>query len=120
MKQTEIIAQLRSLRESQADFARTNGDEIFKRGVEALDAAIEALERIRWRRVGDETPEMGPYDSNVNVLTFNMADDGRLSYISTTGYYHNRPNPWCDAPGVHTVDWAYLPEMPEEWRKDND
>lgn len=43
MKQTEIIAQLRSLRESQADFARTNGDEIFKRDVEALDAAIEAL-----------------------------------------------------------------------------
>ena len=40
MKQTEIIAQLRSLRESQADFARTNGDEIFKRDVEALDVAM--------------------------------------------------------------------------------
>lgn len=115
MKQTEIIAQLRSLRESQADFARTNSDEIFKRDVEALDAAIEALERIRWRKVGDETPEaMGPYDSNVDVLTFKMADDGRFSYISTTGYYHNRPNPWCEARGVHTVCWAYLPEMPEE------
>ena len=58
MKQTEIIAQLRSLRESQADFARTNGDEIFKRDVEALDAAIEALERIRWRKVEDELPEL--------------------------------------------------------------
>lgn len=114
MKQTEIIAQLRSLRESQADFARTNGDEIFKRDVEALDAAIKALERIRWRKVGDETPEMGPYDSNVNVQTFNMADDGRFSYISTSGYYHNQPNPWCEAPGVHTVCWAYLPEKPEE------
>lgn len=81
MKQTEIIAQLRSLRESQADFARTNGDEIFQRDVEALDAAIEELERIRWRRVGDETPEMGPYDSNENVLTFNMADDGRFRHM---------------------------------------
>lgn len=56
MKQTEIIAHLRDLRESQAEFAKTNGDEIYKRDVEALDAAIKALERIRWRRVGDETP----------------------------------------------------------------
>lgn len=59
MKQTEIIAQLRSLRESQAEFAKTNGDEIYKRDVEALDAAIEALERIRWRKVGDRPPEDG-------------------------------------------------------------
>lgn len=114
MKQTEIIAQLRSLRESQADFARTNDDEIFKRDVEALDAAIEVLERIRWRKVGDETPEMGPYDSNVDVLKFSVADDGRFSYISTSWYYHDQPNPWCEARGVHTVCWAYLPEMPEE------
>lgn len=114
MKQTEIIAHLRDLRESQAEFAKTNGDEIYKRDVEALDAAIKALERIRWRRVGDETPKMGPYDSNVNVLTFNVADNRRFSYISTSGYYHNRPNPWCEAHGAHTVCWAYLPELPEE------
>ena len=68
MKQTEIIAQLRSLRESQADFARTNGDEIFKRDVEALDAAIEALERIRWRKVSDELPEMERDRFSVDVL----------------------------------------------------
>lgn len=28
MKRTEIIAQIRSLRESQADFVRTNGDDL--------------------------------------------------------------------------------------------
>lgn len=43
MKRTEIIAQIRSLRESQADFVRTNGDEIFKRDVEALDTVIDFL-----------------------------------------------------------------------------
>ena len=68
MKQTEIIAQLRSLRESQADFARTNGDEIFRCDVEALDAAIEALERIRWRKVSDELPEMERDRFSVDVL----------------------------------------------------
>lgn len=52
MKQTEIIAQLRSLRESQADFARTNGDEIFQRDVEALDAAIEALDMFQTYGIG--------------------------------------------------------------------
>lgn len=113
MTKAETIAQLKSLRESTADYAKGSDNKIFRQDVEALDAAIEELERIRWRRVGDETPEMGPYDSNVNVLTFNMADDGRFSYISTTGYYHNRPNPWCEVPGAHTVYWAYLPELPE-------
>lgn len=114
MKQTEIIAQLRSLRESQADFAETNGDEIFKRDVEALDAAIEVLERLRWREVGDETPKMGQYGYPVNVLTFTVANNGKYNFISATGYYHGRPNPWCEAKGTHTTHWAYLPEKPEE------
>lgn len=54
MLKAEIIAHLRNLRESQAEFAKINGDEIYKRDVEALDAAIEMLERIRWRMPEEE------------------------------------------------------------------
>lgn len=115
MNQKLMIENLKELRSELWKHAA--GSESITPGAwtESLDKAIATLERIRWRRVGNETPKaMGPYDSKVDVLTFIVADDGRFSYISTTGYYHNRPNPWCEARGVHTVCWAYLPEMPEE------
>ena len=43
MKKCEMINQLQSLRESTAAYARGSGDEIFKKDVEALDAAIDFL-----------------------------------------------------------------------------
>ena len=117
MRQSEMLALLKELSSDLLRYAAGSDSIVPGAYVEALDEAIETLDRIRWRKVGDETPEMGPYDSNVDVLTFIVADDGRFSYISTTGYYHNRPNPWCEVPGIHTVCWAYPPEPPKGERK---
>lgn len=111
MKQTEIIAQLRDLRESQADFAKTNGDEIFARDVEALDAAIAILGRIRWRKVGDELPDVRSGQDLMQVAVSNKNPD--LKYIRYGGYYRGMRNPWCNSPGMRTVLWAYPPELPE-------
>lgn len=43
MTKAEIISQLKSLRDSTADFIRWDSDPIFKKDVEALDAAIDFL-----------------------------------------------------------------------------
>ena len=114
MKQTEIIAQLRSLRESQAGFARTNGDEIFKRDVEALDAAIKALERIRWRKVVDKMPEDGK-----EVLCwyeyFRYGNYNRMFQTYGIGQCYNKM--WCGevANGIRArvIAWMPLPEPPK-------
>lgn len=45
MTKAEIISQLKSLRDSTADYAKGNDDPIFKKDVEALDAAIDFLKR---------------------------------------------------------------------------
>ena len=108
MKQTEIIAHLRDLRESQAEFAKTNGDEIYKRDVEALDAAIKALERIRWRKVGDRPPEEGEV-----ILTrdkYGHLRDRTLKRVGKTMLF----TPDGMEPIRHITHWAYLPELPEE------
>lgn len=114
MKQTEIIAHLRDLRESQAEFAKTNGDEIYKRDVEALDAAIKALERIRWRKVGEERPECATYW--VDILRAIVAtDDPDIGFVSQGEYCPTKKDPWyCPAQRMRVTHWAYLPELPEE------
>ena len=114
MNQKLMIENLKELRSELWKHAA--GSESITPGAwtESLDKAIATLEQIRWRKVEEEKPEMGSCDSNcVNVLTFSVSDDGRFNYVSTTWYYHNRPNPWCEAPGTHTVHWAYLPEEEE-------
>lgn len=45
MTKAEIISQLKSLRDSTANFIRWGSDPIFKKDVEALDAAIDFLKR---------------------------------------------------------------------------
>ena len=119
MKQTEIIAQLKSLRLSQAAFADTSDDDIFARDVEALDAAIATLERIRWRKVSEEMPEK----SSTFVLA--LTAPGELSVgrnIIVADYIHPVNEP-CGAfilaygdklDMVNVTHWAYLHEPPEE------
>ena len=107
MKQTEIIAHLRDLRKSQAEFAKINGDEIYKRGVEALDAAIEALERIRWRKVGDRPPEVGEV-----ILTrdkYGHLRDRTLKRVGKTMLF----TPDGMEPIRHITHWMPLPEPPK-------
>lgn len=68
MKQTEIIAHLRSLRKSQADFARTNGDEIFKRDAEEAERVTVWQAAAEFGRSASDTWE------NANSATKTLAD----------------------------------------------
>lgn len=45
MTKNEVMKQLQSLRDSTAAYARGSDEEIFRKDVEALDAAIELLNR---------------------------------------------------------------------------
>ena len=45
MKMDEVIKQLQSLRDSSADYAKSTDDSIFRKDVEALDAAIDFIKR---------------------------------------------------------------------------
>ena len=47
MTKSEIISQLKSLRDSTEDFAYRNCDTLSKRDVEALDTAIDFLNQIK-------------------------------------------------------------------------
>lgn len=111
MKQAEIIARLRDLRESQSEFAKTNGDEIYKRDVEALDAAIEALERIRWRKVGEETPKDGLPEEGEVILTrdkYGHLRDRTLKRVGKTMLF----TPDGMEPIRHITHWMPLPGLP--------
>lgn len=113
MDQKLIIENLKEL--SSELWKHAAGSESIAPGAwaESLDKAIATLERIRWRRVEEEVPEVAePHASCVDVLKLVAVGDGRY-YISAIGYYPNSTNPWCDPRGVHTTHWAYLPEMPE-------
>lgn len=45
MKMDEVIKQLQSLRDNSADYAKDTDDPIFRKDVEALDAAIDFIKR---------------------------------------------------------------------------
>lgn len=114
MNQKLMIENLKELRGELWKHAAESENITPAAWAESLDEAIKTLERIRWRKVGEETPEAGQNDYPVNVLAFTVADNGKYSYISDTSYYPDQPNPWCKVKGVHTTHWAYLPELPEE------
>lgn len=86
MKQTDIIAQLKSLRDSQADMAKGNGD--------------EALPEVR---SGEDVMQVAAYNRNPDE-----------KYIRYGGFYRGMKNPWCNSPHTHTTHWAYPPELPKE------
>lgn len=114
MKQSEMLATLKELRSDLMRYAAGSDSIVPGAYAEALDAAIETLERIRWRCVSKEVPQLKfLWDDAVEVLEAVSTDDG-FRYISI-GYYHPWiVNPWERIPGIRTTHWAYLPKLPEE------
>ena len=82
--------------------------------VESLDEAIETLERIRWRKVGDELPECKTYW--VDILRAIVAtDDSGTAFVSQSKYCPGKKDPWyCPSKRMRVTHWAYPPEIPEE------
>lgn len=81
---------------------------------DSLDKAIATLERIRWRKVGEERPECATYW--VDILRAIVAtDDPDIGFVSQGEYCPDEKDPWyCPAQRMRVTHWAYLPEPPEE------
>lgn len=81
---------------------------------DSLDKAIATLERIRWRKVGEERPECATYW--VDILRAIVAtDDPDSGFVSQGEYCPDEKDPWyCPAQRMRVTHWAYLPEPPEE------
>lgn len=68
MKQSEMLATLKELSSELNRYAAGSDSIVPGAYAEALDAAIEQLDRIRWRKVEDELPEIGEYAITYNPI----------------------------------------------------
>ena len=68
MKQSEMLKELKELHSDLLRYAAGSDSIVPGAYVEALDAAIETLDRIRWRKVEDELPEIGEYAITYNPI----------------------------------------------------
>lgn len=110
-------AMMENLKELSFELRRhAAGDDNITPGAwaESLDKAIETLERIRWRKVGEERPECETYW--VDILRAIVAtDDPDIGFVSQGEYCPDEKDPWyCPAQRMRVTHWAYLPEPPEE------
>lgn len=114
MNQKAMIENLKKLSSELWKYAA--GSESITPGAwaESLDKAIETLERIRWRRVGDRPPEDGK-----EVLCwyeyFRYGSYNRMFQTYGIGLCYNKM--WCGqvANGIRArvIAWMPLPEPPE-------
>lgn len=117
MKQSEMLALLKELSSDLQRYAAGSDSIVPGVYVEALDRAIETLDRIRWRKVDDELPEIDdPYRKDAHVLQcIKVAiSDGWYRFATDAHCFPSRKDVWENAPGTRTTHWAYLPELPEE------
>lgn len=107
MKQSEMLAALKDLRSELLRYAAESDSIVPGAYAEALDAAIETLERIRWRKVGDRPPEEGKV-----ILTrdkYGHLRDRTLKRVGKTMLF----TPDGMEPIRHITHWMPLPEPPK-------
>lgn len=113
MTKHEAIVQLQSLIENSRSFHSEDGD-IWKRDIEALNMAIEALARAEWISVKDRLPEKG----GTYICRYGFDHGDGLGEYRTTGclaYFTHTVEPqWQHASmGLSVTHWMPLPEPPE-------
>ena len=105
MKQSEMLALLKELSSDLLRYAAGSDSIVPGAYCEALDEAIETLDRIRWRKVEDELPEDGE-----TVLTYKNG-------IVEVQEFDNRRQGWIRNGwfwSMLTVSyWMPLPEPPK-------
>ena len=117
MKQAEMLTLLKELSSDLQRCAAGSDSIVLGAYAEDLDEAIETLDRIRWRKVEDDLPEIDdPYRKDAHVLQcIKVAiSDGRYRFVTDAHCFPARKDVWENALGTRTTHWAYLPEMPEE------
>lgn len=117
MKQSEMLKELKELHSVLLRYAAGSDSIVPRAYVEALDAAIETLDRIRWRKVEDELPEENdPARSSAHVLQCIKVTTsyGWYRFATDAHCFPISKDVWKNATGTRTTHWAYLPELPEE------
>ena len=102
MKQSEMLAVLKELYSDLLRYAAGSDSIVPSAYTEALDAAIETLDMIRWRKVKDELPEIGEYVITYNPIHHQPFLIDRINDIGECVIRYGSPY------------WMPLPELPEE------
>ena len=100
MKQSEMLAALKELRSDLLRYAAGSDSIVPGAYAEALDAAIETLDRMRWRKVEGELPEL-----KEKAICLNKHGDMMIGTYTEWGWIFP-----CYF-GVPT-HWQPLPELP--------
>lgn len=104
MKQSEMLKELKELHSDLLRYAAGSDSIVPGAYAEALDAAIETLDRIRWISVKDILPENDNY-----VLCCTETKKGTKNVI--IGYYMD--GAWRCGMNSNVTHWMPLPELPE-------
>ena len=89
MKQSEMLATLKELHSDLLRYAAGSDSIVPGAYAEALDAAIETLDRIRWRKVEDELPS--------GYTELECIESSGTQYVDTGVVPNNKG-------GVHYID----------------
>ena len=103
MKQSEMLKELKELHSDLLRYAAGSDSIVPGAYAEALDAAIEILDRIRWVCVKDILPE-----EDTEVLAY----DGKNVWLA----WLNGDNTWCSDicnHGNNITHWMPLPKPPK-------
>lgn len=101
MKQSEMLALLKELSSDLQRYAAGSDSIVPGAYAEALDEAIETLDRIRWRKVKDELPEIGEYVITYNPIYHQPFLIDRINDIGEWVIRYGSPY------------WMPLPELPK-------
>ena len=104
MKQSEMLAVLKELSSDLLRYAAGSDSIVPGAYAEALDAAIETLDRIRWISVKDILPE-----NDNHVLCCTETKKGAKNVI--IGYYMD--GAWRCGMNSNVTHWMPLPEPPK-------
>ena len=115
MKQSEMLAALKELRSELLRYAAGSDSIVPGAYAEALDAAIETLDRIRWRKVEDESPK----EKGLYLVAYHPAHWDNVDYNKTEvnvdsfrGGNADERSRWAHNKYRVTTHWMPMPEMP--------
>ena len=110
MKQSEMLATLKELHSDLLRYAAGSDSIVPGAYEEALDAAIETLERIRWTSVKDGLPK-----NNHPVLVYMPELFSNIQVAFYDRYYGEDDDEWYEgwSTKMTMTHWMPLPEPPK-------
>ena len=116
MKQSEMLAVLKELSSELQRYAAGSDSIVPGAYAEALDAAIETLDRMMWIKVEDESPK----EKGLYLVAYHPARWDNIDYNKTEvnvdsfrGGNADERSKWAHNKYRVTTHWMPMPELPE-------